>query len=168
MQIQPLLDAPLAVQIHVATVVPAAFVGAAMLLARKGTPLHKATGRVWVALMVATALSSFFIHELRVIGDFSPVHLLSLVTLNSCAVIVWSARTGRFDVHRKTVLSLYWGGVGLAGAFTLMPGRVMNEVVLGEGGMVWLAQGTPFWAWLSAAALAVAAAGALALRSASR
>ncbi|MBN9033614.1 MAG: hypothetical protein J0I23_27860, partial [Rhizobiales bacterium] len=37
MTLAPLLDAPLAIQIHVATVVPAALLGIWMLLARKGT-----------------------------------------------------------------------------------------------------------------------------------
>lgn len=157
MFLQPVFEAPLAVQIHVWTVLPAAVIGAAMLVARKGTRLHKLAGRIYVALMAVTALSSFFIHELRVIGDFSPIHLLSVVTLTSCAGIVWTARTGRYDTHRKIVLALYWGGIGLAGFFTFVPGRIMNEVMFGRPGMEGLAVIPVFWASLVAAGLGLAA-----------
>ena len=117
MTFEPILNAPLAVQIHVYTVVPAFVLGAFMFWARKGTRVHKLLGRVWVALMAITALASFFIHEIRMVGDFSPIHLLSILTLFSCGFIVWTARKRRFSAHRKTVLALYWGGIGLAGAY---------------------------------------------------
>lgn len=166
MFLQPILEAPLAVQIHVWTVLPSAVIGAAMLAARKGTPIHKIAGRVWVGLVVATAVSSFFIHELRVIGDFSPIHLLSIVTLVSCVGIVWAARTGRNNTHRKIVLTLYWGGIGLAGFFTFMPGRIMNEVMFGRPGMAGLVALPSFWASVAAAALALSALAASRRRSA--
>ncbi len=134
MTLEPLFNATPAIQIHVATVIPAAILGAWVLFGRKGTALHKALGRVWVALMFVTALSSFFVHELRLIGVFSPIHVLSIVTLVSCGVIVWSARARRFEIHQRTVKGLYWGGIGLAGVFTLLPGRIMNAVVLGGAG----------------------------------
>ena len=137
MTLDPLLSASLAVQIHVATVVPAFVMGGLMLMARKGTRVHKILGRVWIALMVITALSSFFIHEIRLIGGFSPIHLLSVVTLVSCIIIVVTARRRRFTAHRRTVLSLYWGGIGLAGAFTIIPGRIMNEVIFDGSTHVW-------------------------------
>jgi uncharacterized membrane protein len=53
----PLLDAPFAVLFHVATVVPAALIGAWLLARPKGTRLHRALGRVWIGLMAATSLS---------------------------------------------------------------------------------------------------------------
>ena len=137
MTLDPILNAPMAVQIHVFTVVPAFMLGAWMLMARKGTRIHKLLGRVWVALMAVTALSSFFIHEIRMIGGFSPIHLLSILTLFSCGFIIWTARQRRFSAHRKTVLALYWGGIGLAGAFTIVPGRIMNQAIFGGAANVW-------------------------------
>lgn len=137
MILDPILDAPLAIQIHVFTVVPAAVLAAVMLVMRKGTPIHKIIGRVWVGLMAVTAISTFFIHSIRMAGPFSPIHLLSIFTLWGCVIIVWSARTGRFDVHRRNVLSLIWGGLGVAGAFTLAPGRIMNQVLFGGMNVGW-------------------------------
>lgn len=146
MSLAPLLDAPLAIQIHAFTVLPAALLGGAMLLARKGTTAHKTFGRLWIALMVVTALSSFFIHTINTYRGFSPIHLLSIVTLISCGVIIWSARTRRIAVHRTTVKSLYFGGIGLAGLFTLAPGRIMNEVVFGDLMSSVVAE-PPAWLW---------------------
>ncbi len=127
------MDAPFAVQFHVYTVVPAALLGAWMLAARKGNVIHRLLGRLWVLLMAATAISAFFIHEIRLIGSFSPIHLLSILTLISCVGIVWSARTRRLQAHKRMVTGLYFGGIGLAGLFTLLPGRIMHRVVFGEG-----------------------------------
>lgn len=137
MTLDPILDAPLAVQIHVCTVVPAFILGTWMLMARKGTRVHKLAGRLWVALMATTALASFFIHEIRMVGDFSPIHLLSILTLLSCAYIIRTARQRRFRAHRMTVMGLYFGGIGLAGAFTIVPGRIMNQVIFSGSENVW-------------------------------
>ena len=137
MTLDPLINAPLAIQIHVLTVVPAAVLGAWMLFGRKGTRLHKVLGRVWLALMVMTSITSFFIHTIRMVGPFSPIHLLSVLTLVSSGLVVWSARTRRISFHRKAVVGMYWSAIGLAGAFTLVPGRLMNEVLLGGSKAAW-------------------------------
>ncbi|MFP1632371.1 DUF2306 domain-containing protein [Zhengella sp. ZM62] len=138
MTLDPILNAPLAIQIHVFTVVPAAILGAWMLYGPKGTRMHKVLGRVWLALMVVTSLSSFFIHTIRIVGPFSPIHLLSIVTLVTCVLAVWSARTKRLSFHRKAVMGMYWSGIGIAGAFTFVPGRIMNEVMFGGAQASWL------------------------------
>ena len=60
--LQPLLDAPVTVQIHVATVVPAFFLGAwQLLVSRKGSPSHRLIGKVYLTLMSVTAAVAFFI-----------------------------------------------------------------------------------------------------------
>lgn len=125
-----LLDAPFAVQFHVATVVPAAFLGAWLLAQPKGTPLHRALGRVWMALMFVTSVSTFFIHELRVVGDFSPIHLISIYVIVSCYTAVRAARRHNIMAHRRTVAGMYLGGIVIAGAFTFLPGRIMSTSLL--------------------------------------
>jgi uncharacterized membrane protein len=129
MTLEPLLNASPAVQFHVLTVVPAALIGTAMLLAKKGTYIHRMGGRVWIALMMLTALSTFFIHEINMFHGFSPIHLLSLVVLVSAVEVVRSARQRNFARHKRLVKSLYFGGIGIAGLFTLLPGRIMHDVV---------------------------------------
>ena len=42
---------------------------------------HRRLGRAWVAAMAGTALTSLFIAEARILGPFSVIHLLSVLTL---------------------------------------------------------------------------------------
>lgn len=128
MTLQPLLDAPLAIQIHVAAVLPAALLGAYLLLRPKGTPLHRLLGKIWMALMVVTAVSSFFIHQINLFYGFSPIHLLSIATLFGSWNAIAAARRGDIRLHKRIVASLYFGGIVLAGLFTLVPGRIMHAV----------------------------------------
>ncbi|MGL4198047.1 MAG: DUF2306 domain-containing protein, partial [Allorhizobium sp.] len=65
MSISLLTDASPAIQFHVATAALALVLGGYLLAAAKGTSIHRLLGRIWIALIVATALSSFFIHSLR-------------------------------------------------------------------------------------------------------
>lgn len=129
MDLSPLLDASLAIQLHVASVVPAVLIGPYMFWARKGTPVHRLLGRMWLGLMVTTALSSFFIRQINLFMGFSPIHLLSLLVLAGAWFAYRSARRGRIRQHRQQVLVLYFGGIVGAALFTLLPGRIMNRVV---------------------------------------
>ena len=161
MTLEPLINASPAIQFHVLTVVPAAVIGGVMLLMRKGTYLHRMAGRVWIVLMVLTALSSFLIHEINLFRGFSPVHILSIAVLVSSIEVIRSARQRNFARHEQVVKSLYFGGIGIAGLFTLMPGRIMHEVVLAplldpvlaavDGNVAGMARqaatGAPVWVW---------------------
>jgi uncharacterized membrane protein len=166
MTLEPLLNASPAIQFHVLTVAPAALIGGVMLLGRKGTPAHRLAGRVWIGLMVLAALSSFFIHTIRIWGPFSPIHVLSVVTLIAALEIIRSARQRNFLRHQRVVKSLYFGGIGIAGAFTFMPGRIMHEVVFGAGSSgnaaavtssaaMQVAGAAPVWVWPLLAGLIV-------------
>lgn len=129
MTLEPLFDAPLAVQIHVAAVTPAALLGAYILLRPKGTPLHRLLGRIWMVLMIVTAISSFFIHQLDLFYRFSPIHLLSIATLFGSWNAIAAARRGDIRLHKRIVVSLYFGGIILVSLFTFVPGRIMHAVV---------------------------------------
>lgn len=133
MSFQPLLDAPLAVQFHVATVVPAAILGAFIFLRPKGTAIHRLLGKIWVVLMVATSVSTFFIHELRMFYVFSPIHLLSIFSIYGCLQSVYFARRGDIRRHMRIMQSVYLGGIVIAGGFTFVPGRIMHAVAFGDG-----------------------------------
>ncbi|WP_420406966.1 DUF2306 domain-containing protein [Hoeflea sp.] len=156
MTLEPLLGASFAIQFHVLTVVPAALIGGYVLWARKGTAIHRLLGRIWLVLMVLTALSSFFIHTIRIWGPFSPIHVLSIVVLISAFEVIRSARRRELVRHRRVVKSLYFGAIGVAGAFTLLPGRLMHETLFGRfpaGGAanalssVGIEASVPVWIW---------------------
>ncbi len=124
MTLRPLLDAPLLVQAHVATVVLAFFVGTWLLFfSRKGSPRHRTFGVLFITLMVSTALIALFIH--RRMPD-SPLFGLSRTHLLIPLVLfaVWRALDGVFNgkmrQHRVWVSGLYFGALvttGLVNAF---------------------------------------------------
>ena len=139
MNFEPLLHAPLAVQLHVATVIPAALLGAFILLRRKGTRLHKYLGRIWMVLMVVTAITSFFIHQINLLWGFSPIHILSVLVIAGCIRSVIAARQGAIGLHRKIVRQVYFLGIVGAGLFAFLPGRIMHAVVFPDAGVSQLA-----------------------------
>jgi uncharacterized membrane protein len=114
----------LALAVHLATVIPAMPLGLYIFLNRKGTPRHKVLGRIWLALMTVTATASLFITEINP-GAFSPIHLLSVVTLVTVPRAIWNARRGNIAGHRRAVLALFISAIVVAGLFTFLPGRLM-------------------------------------------
>lgn len=109
----------------------AVLLGGYVLWARKGSTRHKLLGRIWVLVMVFVAVTSFFIHQIRMIGLFSPIHLLSILTLVGLARAIYIVRLGRIAKHQQAMKMLYFGALIVPGLFTLMPGRLMFGVVIG-------------------------------------
>jgi len=81
--------------------------------------------------MALVAVSSFWIHDIRMIGPFSPIHLLSIFTLAMLVVAVMHARRHRVDRHRKAMTTIFIGALIIAGVFTFLPGRIMHAVAFG-------------------------------------
>ncbi|OWU85465.1 membrane protein [Oceanicola sp. 22II-s10i] len=131
MSLAPLLHASPVIQIHAFSAILLVPLTVLLLAARKGTPLHRVSGRIWAGGMALVALSSFGIHTIRMVGPFSPIHLLSIFTLASLAVAVLAARRGHVRQHRRAMRMLVFGALLGAGAFTVLPGRLMFEVVAG-------------------------------------
>ena len=127
-----------AIWIHSVAAIAALLLGAFILWRRKGTTWHRMGGRVWVALMLVVALSSFFISEIRQVGPFSWIHLLSLYTLGSLAVglgVLFRKRLApveRIAIHRATMQNLYAGALLIAGGFTFLPDRLIGRLTFGE------------------------------------
>lgn len=131
MPLAPLLAAPLPIQVHAFAalfLIPLTLVLFAM---PRGNRLHRTLGWSWVMLMALVVLSSFWIREIRLIGGFSPIHLLSVVTLVFLVAAVLAARHHRVHHHRRAMIWLTFGALMGAGFFTLLPGRLMNTVVFG-------------------------------------
>lgn len=132
MSLDPLLRADLPIQIHAFSAIAAFFLGAFVLWRKKGTPLHKALGRVWVLLMLVVATSSLFINEIRLIGPFSPIHIFAIMVYVGIGQALWAIRVQRnVTAHRAGMQGVYLGSLLLAGAFTFLPGRRMHEVLFG-------------------------------------
>jgi uncharacterized membrane protein len=92
---------------------------------------HRTIGWIWVALMAAVAVSSFWIHQIRLVGPFSPIHLLSIFALAMLPLGIWRAQRHDVARHRRVMVATFTGALVIAGLFTLLPGRIMHTVVFG-------------------------------------
>ncbi|MBU2993872.1 DUF2306 domain-containing protein [Octadecabacter sp. 1_MG-2023] len=131
MSLDPLLSAPLHIQIHAAAALIAVAVGPLPLYRKKRDRLHKITGYIWVAAMFTVAASAFFIHSFAVIGPFSPLHGFALLTFWSLFTGMRHIFAGRVRAHRATFRALYWFGLMGAGVANFLPDRLINEAVFG-------------------------------------
>jgi uncharacterized membrane protein len=127
----PLTNASLAIQLHAYAAMAAFVLGAVQLAGVKGTTRHRALGVTWVALILVVAISAFWVHELRVWGPWSPIHLLAIFTLVMLPLGVYRAHSHNVQAHKKTMQGLYLGALLIAGFFTFYPGRIMYRVIFG-------------------------------------
>ncbi|MEA2936330.1 MAG: hypothetical protein QOD74_2976 [Variibacter sp.] len=131
MSLAPLLNASPAIQIHAFAAVGAFALGVLQLAAPKGTLPHRTVGWIWAALMLTVALSSFFIHEIRLVGPWSPIHLISIFVLVTLPLAIWSARRHAVRRHSLSMIGMFVGGLIVAGLFTFVPGRIMHAITFG-------------------------------------
>lgn len=130
MGLSPLWQAGPWVASHALAAIAAMVLGAVQLALAKGTRAHRMLGYYWVITMAYVAASSFMIHEFRILGPFSPIHVLSAITLVSLWRAISFARAGRMEAHRRTMVALYALALVVTGIFTLLPGRTMHEVLV--------------------------------------
>ena len=143
----PLFNAPLAVQLHVAGVGLAILLLPLTLWRRRRDRVHRMAGYAWVGAMGLAALSSFFIHGLALVGPFGPIHLISVYVLWGLFMGVRAAIRGQQTTHRDHMRGLAFGGLGVAGMLSFLPGRMMNDMVFGPHGT------EGFWALAAIAVL---------------
>lgn len=131
MTLEPLLAAEPAIQIHTFAALIALALGMVQFTSRRGSWLHRMSGWTWVLLMGVTAVSSFFIHRIQLVGIWSPIHLLSVFTLVMLWLAIRAAKRGDISRHRSMMISLFGFALVGAGLFTLLPGRLMHVVLFG-------------------------------------
>jgi len=118
--------------IHTIAALAALVLGALVFMRSKGTGSHRLSGRMWVALMLATAISSFWIKSQ---GQFSWIHGLSIFTVFGLGGAVYYAITGNIARHQRIMKGLFAGGLVSAGAFTLLPQRLLGRMLWSALGM---------------------------------
>ncbi|ROT98000.1 DUF2306 domain-containing protein [Histidinibacterium lentulum] len=160
MTADPILGTLPVIQVHIVAAVAALLLTPVQFLRRRRDRWHRRAGRVWVAAMAALAVTGLFIPSfgLAVVGHFGPIHLLSLYVLWGLWLAIRAARAGRIDDHRAHMRGMSLGALGIAGLFTLVPGRTMSAVFF---------PGHPQLAWV-ALGLGLAVLGALAWRGSRR
>lgn len=130
MTLAPFYAAPIFVKIHIlAALVVAALTPLQFWGFRKGSLPHRVSGYIWLCGMLIVAVTSFWItSNLSLnIGGFSLIHGLSVFTFFSAFMIARHARAGRISAHRGYVTGLAIG-FWIAGAFTLIPPRIMGRI----------------------------------------
>jgi uncharacterized membrane protein len=129
--LDPLLAAPPIIQVHAFAAMAAFVLGIVQLAGAKGTLPHRTMGYLWVGLMLVVAGSSFGIYGSRPFGSFSAIHILSVMVLLLVPLALVAARRHHVGTHRWAMTSLFAGALVIAGAFTLLPGRIMHRVFFG-------------------------------------
>ena len=128
---EPLFNETQPIPFHAMAAMLAIVIGAIQFSMKKGGIKHKALGYIWVSLMLFVSISSFFIHEIKLWGNYSPIHLLSIWTIFSVGLAIYFVRVGNIKRHRQVMIALYGFALILTGLFTLLPGRAMNQLVFG-------------------------------------
>lgn len=132
MTLTPLIEAGFIIQSHILAALIAVVIGPFALLRRRRDWRHRTLGYVWVTAMGWTALSSFRITSFGLLGPFSPIHLLSVLTLWTLVYALRQIRAGNVVAHQLALQNLYWRGLLIAGLFTLMPGRTLSNAFLAD------------------------------------
>ena len=120
--------------LHLATVAPAAMLGTYLIFWAKGTATHRLLGKIYMILMLITALASLFIPAMvgpQFIDHFGWIHMLSLLVLASVPRAYHAARKHNVVSHKFSMAGVYFGGILVAGGFTLAPGRYLNQLFFG-------------------------------------
>lgn len=116
--------------LHLATVVPAFFIGTYLLLNSKGTPHHKRLGRVYMVLMLLTAVFTLLMPATvgpQLLHHFGFIHIFSVLVLYLVPSAYVAVGRGDIKRHRGNMIGLYVGGLIIAGVFAFMPGRLLHH-----------------------------------------
>jgi len=119
---------------HVATVLPAFFIGTYLLIVTKGTPKHKLLGKIYIVLMLITAFITLFMPAAvgpSLFGHFGFIHLLSLLVFVTVPKAIFAIRRGDVASHKNAMKGMYIGALLIAGGLALMPGRLMHLWIFG-------------------------------------
>lgn len=120
--------------IHLATVVPCFIIGTMLLLIKKGTRIHKGFGRLYMVLMLFTALVTLFMPAHvgpRILNHFGWIHSFSFLTIYTVPTAYLAIKRGNVKSHKRKMILLYFGAIIIAGGFTFVPGRYLHSVFFG-------------------------------------
>ncbi|MFD2916382.1 DUF2306 domain-containing protein [Psychroserpens luteus] len=117
--------------LHLYTVIPCVFIGGLLLIIKKGTGTHKRLGRIYMILMLFTAIVTLLMPAAvggRILNHFGWIHLFSFLTLWTVPTAYLAIKKGNIKAHKRKMILLYFGAIVIAGAFTFTPGRYLHEV----------------------------------------
>jgi len=143
MTIDPFFHASPIVQLHILFAVHALILGPIALFRARRDIWHKTAGYVWLAAIVGLSVTGLMIPgQIALVGPLGPIHVFSLIALWGVTAGVYHIRKGNVAAHRAALESVWFGAMGLAGLFSLLPGRTMNRMLFGDRiGLGWIAIG---------------------------
>jgi uncharacterized membrane protein len=121
----------IALATHLLTVIPAIPLGAYVILSKKGGARHRLLGRIWLSLMFVTAIATIFIRNAND-GQFSWIHLFTLLTFIAVPQAIISARRGNIAQHKVHLRNFFIGALIIAGVTAFAPGRTMWQWAFGD------------------------------------
>ena len=130
--IEQVLQAGLAVTLPVTSALLAVALVPIVLFRKRRDKLHKTAGYVWVSSMALTAISSFWISGMKLVGPFGPIHLMSVLTLWALYQAIRLVRQGNRRAHEGVMRNLAFWSLGVAGTLAFMPGRLMSRILFEE------------------------------------
>jgi uncharacterized membrane protein len=116
---------------HVVAATVSVLLGVVQLARRKGDLPHRVLGRVWVVLMLWAAVTSYWIRHIRD-GEFSWLHVLSLVTLVTVTLGVVAVRRGDVAGHRGHMTGSWLGSLGAMVFALALPERMLPTYAVEE------------------------------------
>jgi uncharacterized membrane protein len=120
---------------HLFTVVPCFFIGTVLLIIKKGTKIHVFSGRVYMVLMLFTAIITLFMPaEIgpQFLQHFGWIHIFSILTIWTVPTAYMAIKKGNVKSHKRKMILLYFGALIIAGGFTFVPGRYMYQLFFGS------------------------------------
>ena len=120
--------------LHLATVVPSFIIGTVLLFIQKGTTIHKKTGRVYMILMLITAVITLFMPAQvgpQLLNHFGWIHSFSVLTIYTVPTAYIAAKKGDIKSHKRKMILLYFGAIIIAGGFTFFPERYLYQLFFG-------------------------------------
>lgn len=119
--------------VHLATILPSIFIGTYLMIFRKGTPLHRKLGKVYLLLMLKTGIATAIMPSMgpKLFNHFGFFHIFSALTLWTVPN-TWNALK-RKDIraHKFGMVGLYIGGIVIATIVAFLPGRTMYNFFFG-------------------------------------
>ena len=124
-----------AIVVHLAFAASALVLGPMALSARKGSRFHRSLGYAFVTLIVGASLSSIFIRDFALpnLWGYTPIHILTVGSLVGVGMALFAIARRNFSAHKRGMWSVYLGGCVGAGAFALMPGRYLGDLLWHHG-----------------------------------
>lgn len=116
---------------HLLTIILALALTPFLLLQKRGSRRHRQLGWAWALAMFATAVISLGIRESGPSGGWSPIHVLSGITIVGVPLAVWRARQHNVPGHRLGIRITVTGALVIAGFFTFPFGRMLGRWLFG-------------------------------------